>query len=621
MSNSRSNIQPQNYLLTWVMLACFVFVLMLTHQSEDAVFLGRYSNDYMLHFGILGSGIVIAFLLAITSPKFLKTQIRSSWGGILWVGLFGIAILWSWFNISDDSRLFRLFVMISLIYFMVLPLQQTPMFQLPIWVYGIGAFAICIMVIVLYLGKVPPAPIFDEALVARWAVQFFRTGDATLYTHFINMPYISLYPMGALLNTFGITFINARLIALFIILLCLPFMYVIIQRLFGQKIAFFTMTYGVLLSFQLSYFRPDLLIPLSIAIGIVYYDHARGRFWWYVISGFAFASTLEAHVLGLVYGVALGIILTYQYARTLINTCKFFWYKPFWGLLIGGILFVGVFFAIRIFVLGISIPEYFENSSIVYAFEQNLFKEFTFAERVPIIFGQNIMLLAIHHPLNFIIILLGLFLSTRLPKIRLWLGVVVIGWILFAFLNPKFSYLYYYVHTLPLVLLIFAGLLDYLEHRISKFASIAVMFISLAFTIAWIDYQTLYQNSQDLIVAGLDMNEILPEKTQTIIGWEIYYWGFHERDFIFTYAFQGQEFLTPGDEPPVDDVLQRFNLPPTDAIILTQGRDDTLINLLNYIQENNFERAKCYDAPQMNTSAELYVRPNLIPNIRDVDCR
>jgi hypothetical protein len=616
---SKPLIPIKQYLTLWLMLACFVLVLMLTHQSENAVFLGRYSESYALNLGILFSGIIVALACLVISPTLLNQQIKSYVKATVWVSVLAIITFTAWLSISDESGLFRLFLIFSIVYWGIYPLQTTSTPRISSWVYVLVGVSVCIAIVVIYIGRVPAPPIFDEPLLGRWAVYFFRTGNSVFPTHLVQTSSLLLYPMGAILNTLGITYLNARLTALILILMSLPFIYLVIQRYFGRTIALFAMLYGILLALQQSFFRVDALIPLYIAIGIACYEHAKGRFIWYALSGFAFASTLEAHLLGVVYGVGLGLICTYDYARQIIQKRQFM-HAPFWGLLSGGIVFVVFYFLARWVLFDISLQDNLERIQYAYQYEQNFIKDFSFPDRVPIIFVAGFLLFVAYYPLNFLVISTSLALYGQLKKIQLWLGVLVLGIIIQSFINPKDAYSYYYVHMFPLLLITFAGLFDFIRQQFSTFASVSLMAGCIIFSIFLIQEQTTYNSHRELIDIGSEINTLLPPEAKTVLGWEIYYWGLHERDFYFSYAFMRSHTITVDDPPPVKVILEQYNIPPADAIILTSGKDDTLGNFLTYIQENQFERAQCFDAPTPNREVILYVRPDLITDVRNVDC-
>jgi hypothetical protein len=618
---SKSLIPIKPYLILWLMLACFVLVLMLTHQSETPVFLGRFSESYALHLGILLSGILIVLGCITFSPQILSSQIQRLSIALLWGSLFGLGIVIAQTTIPSESGLFRLFILFSFAYFCIYPFQLIRSLNIPFAFYVALTLLICGIAIFVYVGKSPVPIMYDEPTLARWAVHFARTNDPVLLTHYIETPYIVLYPMGVVLDTLGVTYTNSRITALLFVLLSLPFVYVLISRYFGRNYALFAVIYGVFLALQQSYFRMDVIIPLCIVIGMACYEHAQGRFWWYVLSGFAFAATLEAHLLGLVYGLALGLILTIQYIHTLIKTRKFFWYTPFWGLLIGGILLIVFYLGVRIVVLGISLPDFIQRLQFAYVIEES-FANSPFPARIFVVLAQSFIGFVNAFPFNFFVVFGGLVFYKHLPKLQLWLQVLVIGVILYSLINPKTNYTYYYIHALPIILFIMAGFLSYITEKFSAIASAILISFSLLFMLVILQDQAMQSGSREIIEISYEINDILPSNTGTIMGWEIYYWGLQDRNFIFTFSYLLQDgaYTIAGIEPTIEDTIARFNLPPMEAIILTRGLDDLLDNPRLYMQENNFVRARCFVASKVNIVVELYVAPHLLPNMKDENC-
>jgi hypothetical protein len=618
---SKPLIPLKPYLILWLMLACFVLVLMLTHQSETPVFLGRYSESYALHLGILFSGILIVLGCITFAPEILSTQIQSHSIALLWGGLFGVGVVITQTTIPNASGLFRLFMLFSLAYFCIYPLQLIHSLKIPFVFYVALSLLICGVAIFVYVGKSPVPIMYDEPTLARWAVHFARTNDPVLPTHPVSTPYIALYPLGVVLNTLGVTYTNSRITVLLFVLLSLPFVYVLINRYFGRNYALFAVVYGVFLALQQSYFRVDVVIPLCIVIGMACYEHAQGRFWWYVLSGFAFAATLEAHLLGLVYGLALGLLLTFQYARTLIKTRKFFWYTPFWGLLIGGILLVVFYFGVRVIVLGISLPDFIQRLEFAYVVEQS-FSNSPFPARIFIVFAQSFIGFVNAFPFNFFVVFGSILFYKHLPKLQIWLQLLVISVILYAFINPKTNYTYYYIHALPIILFIMAGFLSYITEKFSAIACAILISFSLVFMVGILQDQATQSGSREIIEISYEINDVLPTNTGTIMGWETYYWGLQDRNFIFTFSYLLQDgaYTIAGIEPIIEDTIARFNLPPMEAIIITKGLDDLLVNPRLFMQENNFVRARCFTASKVNIVVELYVAPHLLPNMKDENC-
>jgi hypothetical protein len=546
--------------------------------------------------------------------NFKTKQITSPLLAILWVILIlgSISVIWLF---GYDNQLLTLIPIGLLLVVLILPLQTIKFPKLPSWVYIIVAVSIVGLTLFMFVGLVPAPLNYDEALLAIWSNYFFKTGDPLLPGYFVQTPYYALYPMGALLTTLGITFTNARIVVIFLALLSLPFVYSLVNRHFGKAAGLFTIIYGVIVIVNQSYYRVDSLAPLGIAIGMYCYDRANGRLGWYILSGFAFAITIEAHPLAVVYGVALGIILTFQYLKQ-IQTEKKWAFNPFWGLLVGGVFFILIYFLSRTIGADISLSEYLARSNSAFQKELATGQDIPFPDRVPIIFISAIFVFIVTSPLNALIISVGLVTSKRNPKLRLWIAVLVIGNILSALINPKHSvasYTYYMLHSLPIVLFILAGVTEYMLNRFKLFASVSLMLVIILFTWVVMYRQQFGYNGTEQIELGYEINTFLPPEVDVILGWETYYWGLSSRQFYMNDDFRRTIYT-------VQERLNILNLETFEAVIVTYGLDDNFKIIQDYLIEKRFERVQCYEIPTMNLTAELYVLPTILPDIRNEGC-
>jgi hypothetical protein len=549
-------------------------------------------------------------------------QIKSWWFAMLWLITICGIIMGLWLLVPTEYQILKLSAIASLMLLVVLPLQTINMPQLPRWLYILIGIVIAVGALVVFVGRVPAPLNYDEGFVAIWANDFYATGNPILPTHTIQTPYYSLYPLGVLLTTLGTSFVNARLSATLLAILSLVPLYFLVVRHFGKSATLFVLVYGVIIAIQQSYVRMDALAPLSIALGMLCFDRANGRFSWYVLSGLFFTSAIESHPLAVVYGLALGIICTLQYIQHIWQR-KGFKFSPFWGVLFGAILCLGIYFGIRTLGAGISVETYLQRMDVAFQAEEAIGENMPFPQRVPDIMRLSFEVFINTYPLNFFIITLAMLLVRQIPKIQLWLGVLILGNLVSAFINPKHSFAgYYIVHSLPIVLFLLAGMTHYLQQRLRLFASIALMIVALSFTLAvFIKQMNGFIGEFDFLAQrqlefGQEIGELLPPEVETVIGWETFYWELHDRQFILSYLF----FPSRVGDASVEDVLAQYNLPTPQAIILNRWQDTHLQNLVDYINQHDFELVKCFNTDAIPYLVRLYVLPDILPFTRNIDC-
>jgi hypothetical protein len=546
--------------------------------------------------------------------NFKTKQITSPLLAVLWILLLGIIISVVWL-FGYNNEIISLSIITSVLFLGLIPLKNLKTPTIPTWFYGFMALIVVGASIVLFLGRVPVPPNYDEALLAIWANDFYKTGNPILSTHTIQTPYYSLYPLGVLLTTLGTSFVNARLSATLLTILSLVPLYFLLVRHFGKSATLFVLVYGVIIAIQQSYFRMDVLVPLSVAIGMLCYNRANGRLGMYILSGFAFASALEAHPIAVGYGVALGLVCSVQYIQQILQG-KGWKFNPFWGVLIGGILFMLVYFAIRTLGAGISLNEYILRLNSAFQAEETIGQNLPFTERFPMILFGSFYVFMTTFPLNFLIVSAGMVLSRRIPKLQLWLVVLVVGNIVGALINPKHSiasYAYYTLHSLPIVLFILAGITQYVMKSLKSFAYLTLMFWVILFSWVVMYRQQFDYNGTEQIQLGYEINNLLPPEVNTVMGWETYYWGLEKRQFYMSSSFVSQNYT-------VQERLNLLNLESPQAIILTYDLDNRFGAFANYLAQNNFERVQCYEIRTMDLTAELYVLPTILPDIRDEGC-
>lgn len=602
---------------TWFGVAIAVFIFMLFHTSTPANFLGRYSISYAvllgsvaLTAGIAGVGAWKTRVHALTLPPLSP---RISWAI---VALIGVAIVLFWLfvpvtNFVPAPALFRVYVVGILAMCAILFIQHTPPLQLSSQhhlLIGVMVLAVAVGATALFLGNSPPALYYDEGIIGSWSSAFFRTGDPRNFGIFIDLPSNSaqfgLYPLGAWLDLFGIGYVQARAWALTMGVLALPFVVLLMRGSVQNGGLWLACGVSFLAFFSQAYIRTDALVAPLLAIALWGYSRAKGRFWAYFGVGFVLALTIEAHQLGLRFAIAFGAWETIAYLRSVWRTRQ--WrYVPFWGILLGGIAYGGVYLLWHLALFRVSLGEFIRLTQEAYYVETLIGGSLPFTERIV----QHVVSFITHHLINtpqegFIIVgATVLALWQKQSSLRFW---VVIFWLsvgAYMWLNPKPNNIdYYMVHHAPLLLVMLIYGLAWLSTRFHVGVAVATGVLLLVWSGAILSQNAKNNEIRELIDVGYQVDAFLPEEAQGVIAWESLYWGLAERGVYSTRSFAKREVL---------ELVQARNLRVPDVVIVTYGLDDTQQSVQNYIIQEQLERVACYPIRAFNGRVEVFIRPEI----------
>jgi hypothetical protein len=611
-----TNQTQQRLFLIWLIISVGVFVLMLTHQSTPMVVLGRYSLNY--------SALLVSVILVVLASGVTYVQIRrgrldinrlsidSSQWLLAWLVMIAMLITLFWAfapitTIAHATNLFRIFIVATLIFVGSIPLLNThsapPRSLLILWITLAG---LCAVLSISWLGQVPPPLHYDEPDLANMAVTWAQTGVSNRMTLIGEQSfpdtYWGLYPLGIGLQLLGITQVNARILVALIALCCLPFVYATLQRLYGKGIARAGVLLGIVMVVQQSYVRMDVFAPLCLAVGLWGHVYGEKRFVWHFFAGFFLAMSIEGHQLALVYPIALGIYTTLEYGLVWHKT-RTWRYVPFWGLLLGAIVYGLVYILTRATLNGQDIVGFVRTIATSYdeqALTGNTLSQ-PFFVRVNLVFGELIGTFLNEYPLTLCLGVVALLLSRRDLLVRKWTFVFWVGLGISVCINPKASYQYYIIHTLPLVLLMGGGILNTLVAHRYYWLSMAL--VGWCVVWIWAGFARLLPSDaiEEVIDIGYQIETVLPRDTAPIVGRSVYYWGLH--DFRYYVA---PRFI-PGEQSP-------------QVVIFTQGLDDDNPYYLDAIQTANLQLAGCYPAPTSGWRVLLYTTPDIAQTLPEKGC-
>ncbi|MBZ0302059.1 MAG: hypothetical protein K8J31_20080, partial [Anaerolineae bacterium] len=166
---------------------------------------------------------------------------------------------------------------------------------------------------------------------------------------------------------------------------------------------------------------------------------------------------------------------------------------------------------------------------------------------------------------------------------------------------------YYWIFLMPFIALLGGGLIAMLGGVSSRMnlAQAAAVLLLIALLVSFTLTAVTEQNSDELIALGYTLDDLLPPEIDTVAAWQIYFYGLYPRVMISTENF----YMAPVDE------WQGVKLPQ--AVIVTQGLDDTYEALLAYVQAEDMQPAYCFPLRDpiygKPSTVTVYLPPEYLP--------
>jgi hypothetical protein len=575
--------------------------------------------------GVAGMCGALAFFVQRGHVDLHRVQIKSTPIALVWLLVISVAILGFWMfspvtTILPTSNLFRLYVVATLMLVGALPLLQfsPPTLAIPNGLIIGLAGLLCVGVLSISLGRVPPSTYYDEAYIVGQAYGWAMTNNANFNAMTGQNENISFFPygyylLGLWIKATGINESTARLGAILLGWCALPFLWITIRRAFNPNIAIFACVLFALLCTQQTYIRADTIVALAVAIGLWALYHAGNSFVGHFLAGFAFACATHGHFLGLSVAIAVGVIITLQYLWQLITQRRWI-YKPFWGMLLGGLM-GGLVFALSLALAKnqsiFALPQIIQE---LYILEANIGGGADFFTRFRnslAQWGGDTLLL---YPLVGLTLFSSPIVVWLYPPMRRWVLIGVISMVAYLALNPKPVHTYYFVHHLPLVIWIASAMMALLYHQLNRWLVVWLMVLLIGLQLAQMAVIARDSGSDELIAIGYEIDNLLPSEVEAVIGWEVYYWGLNQRTFYATYNFIA-------DKSPIKDMMARGASTLPQAVIVTVGLDEVHQSIQDYIVIQAFKRLACFDALSFGWRVELYIELDILPGQQDKGCQ
>ncbi|MBC7814018.1 MAG: hypothetical protein H7175_22890 [Burkholderiales bacterium] len=629
--------------LIWLVASIAVLFLMLTHTSEPAQVLNRFSTNYAVLLGaMLGLVGIAAFTLGLAwlgkLPRISLPQTRRMSVIVALGGIFATSVVWLLVNVSYQPAplLFRLYVTTLVFCGMVLLLRRTNAAKrlIPTWMmWSLTGTALVTSLLLagLYLGEMPPLLHIDEpwhlSRAYSSAALGWRNGSPlmALIQEPLNTALVNVL-MGRWMLVFGFGLEQGRAF-----LLLLGFATVLVSaatvwRLYGKLAGLAGAAIGLFIPLMHNYLRPDVAVALAVSVALYFYFAARaarglsGGFWRDIVVGVALGFGIEGHVYSVSFIAAFGVMYVYltiaglrrgEGARALL---------PLVGYAVGGLLY-GLFFIWFRIPEGVSsLVELQSTLGARYSTESNTGRNAEgiekFTELAPFFYTQYLT----RHPVEFSILVFGIAAAlwrARFAQVdRVLLALFAVATlVLLAVLthhNP-----YYWIYNLPFVVICAGAGLAQINGVLTSQAPMRLGMLVTATTLVLIfalftverTERVNEQSVKPLVEIGREIAALLPPDTP-IIGAMIYYVAMPENQYYYSDAVL-EDGSTTGWE---------WDVPMPQAAIVTRGLDNRSAALNTYIQSADLQLARCYETSVFERMIALYTEAALLPQGAPINC-
>jgi hypothetical protein len=609
--------------------------------------LGRYSLSYLPALGVMAGMIAISGISYLLSRTGIFPEIRlhlpsTPAFGYLTIGgsLAGLFLVWILLRPSGAHlpaiAVFRLYIVALMVAVVLLLLRVSRLFDLPVpdrWIPRIPILlaAITVGLTLLYLGRAPRSLPYDEAYITYRAVSWFAAGEPRApMVPYLERPFLAMTPasflgLGVWLDAVGVSLEMGRLFFLIVGWLGVPFIYVTARRLYGRTAGLFAVAFASIVMLEHNYIRPDFLIPTAVSIALCCFMRARdtNKQWLHFIAGFVLALSVEGHPYGVRFAISFGLIYAIDHARAVWKARRWQWNAPLLLFAAGGLAYLIIYLVVHVVIWGqIDLGAAFSTLETWYRMEANLggaVGRRPLLEKAITLGGEWLTRYPGAHPVEAALALFGIvaaarrWLSPDTLLLTTFLPSLAIFFLMMAHDNP-----YYWIHNLPFIAILGGAFLAEICGTLAQNAklniasaaglgALVVLLVSNLFVVS-----RYGQTSADrLIEIGKEINQVLPSEVRRVSGWQIYYFGLFEREFY--------DILSLGRKP-ASDWMPDWGIEPPQALIITQGLDDTMSNAQQYIESGSVVAVRCFESDLYGGLTILYVERGFASDSAPVNC-
>ncbi len=658
----------QTIILRLLALVCFLlFCVMTLRTSVQASILGRYSLRYFIYLlTMLGLAICLG-LLSIPSirerilRKAPSELLQRKVNLIVCAGVFSIPVIYPLirFISQGDSWPFAFRYMISVL--SILCILALTVFlhryrQLPTDFRGISwrwilllLFLFHIVIIALVFGYIPGLDLVDEPFVTGNSIlnarnfgslSSLRPGERNSET-WLNNPFMWVVS-GSVQLLIGAGLLQARAFYLVIGVLTSPFVYLTAKRLYGSIAGWTAALLAFYIPLHHNWARAEIWVTTATAIAIYCYfsshgdDTKRAKVASFAC-GFFIVSTIDGHFYGIVFAIMFCLLHLWEQLR---HFRRYRWrLKPAFTYFILGCAAYSIFWLwYHVYLPGIhlgDIPRLFTQN---YAWELQVFStDKTGVVRILENVYQTLRLYIIRprpQELLLYIFLVAMAIGRR-RRADLILLSIFIGSVLIFFSISAHPNKFYYVFWMPFLAIWFGGFSQDICGRINSAKVFQPKRISNGALLFLVAVLTVYEGQaiegaaqptairnriqlEDMIGAGRQLNDILPEEDIKIAGnfpfylgmpLRLNYHGRHLNEPIFSYNWNAE-------------------LP--EALIFLLGYHERWLEIANYINLHSFVAAECIPSADLYSYfgweqgqdfiAALFLHPDYAPDTPPASC-
>ncbi|RMF77707.1 MAG: hypothetical protein D6737_16915 [Chloroflexi bacterium] len=652
----RTSTRTQRTLIAWPVISMIVLLLMLLHTSDSARFLNRYSTRYALTLAVMlaftGAAVGVWWAgRAQRLPNVERWIPQTRW--LPWAVItLSAAIMAAYWYLRPAARqpaneLFQIYILGLLFAGMLWLLMQTGAAQQTLssrWQLGLVVLAIAapLLLTYLYIGDIPPLSLYDEPFEVSFSQSLVENRDfvnpLVPYRESANLLFSSFtFPRpiaGVWMGLFGPGFTQLRVFYLLVGLIGVPFVYATAHRLYGRLAAIASVFLAMILLLHHNYARPDIFVATAVAVGLYLYFSARdeGTPFKHYIVGLMLALAAEGHnAYGPRFMIGIGLIYLWAYIRTVRRTRRLTADVSVYYFGLGVVTYLVFYIISRTLMLS---PGSFDVGSMLETMRETYTRESRGStalfslDRVQLNldhFAQYVRF----HPLESISV-------TFLTLLALWRRrsadviialVFIVSWVVMFFTLAHVNILigsYYFVHAMPLIALLLAGMIAQINGDFSTeatrqtitlagfAATLALIAIVVADTADFAHHRTR-DNLAQLLPVGEQVADIVPDDVP-IAGAPMYYLMMPDRrNFVANATINN----TTPDEWRAGtgriEAWSRIGVGPPQAVIVTEGHDDFDPALFAYIEANNLVKAYCFPIELFGRMTDLYLPADAVP--------
>ncbi len=307
-------------LFALLIINAFTLIPLLSHQSEPAVWFGRYSNGYLLFLAGIG-GINLLWGLGLVFRQLLQSRLATIPKRIYQIAIVFLTLaLFTLWQLPIESQIQHTLALHGILLAGILVSQlDDRAVSSRLWRMVIILLLILLLIPLLITALTGMSFSPDEAHWADYATSLFvadgvysRTWQQSPTPIHPGLPW-SIVGYGWLLENVDFSLHIGRLWNFMGYALAIIGIGVVAHKLYGREVALMSVAMATLSQsfFPILDYRPDHQMPLALVLALVCLIRARERdrrWLWDMLAGLVVTLSLNLHASGMVFAVAFSLI-------------------------------------------------------------------------------------------------------------------------------------------------------------------------------------------------------------------------------------------------------------------------------------------------------------------------